>query len=124
RDLSAPPGSSVYAVGPGKITAIASKVPGYGDIIQHSFIANGAQQYWVLYAHLGKTFCKVGDIVSEGRVLGLTGMTGNAKGQPPHLHFEVATSASLRRGRRNRVDPAAVLGEFLSSHDAGTAHVI
>lgn len=39
--------------------------------------------------------------VTAGQVIGRTGETGNAEGEPPHLHFEIRTQ---RRG--GQLDPA------------------
>jgi len=118
-DLNANSGTTVFAVGPGEITYVAENVSGYGTIVQLKFIANGSKYYWALYAHLSKVFVKQGKRIEHGGVIGLTGNTGNAKGTPPHLHFEVATSGNLMKGRNNLIDPSEVLGEFLRDNEAG-----
>lgn len=41
-----------------------------------------------LYAHLNKIEVKLGDIVSENQLIGLSGNTGEAS-TSPHLHFEL-----------------------------------
>ena len=122
-DLKANSGTTVFAVGPGEITFVAEDVKGYGAIIQLKFM-KGGNYYWALYAHLRSTFVKPEDKVTDGKIIGLTGNTGNAKNQPPHLHFEIATTANLKKGRKNQIDPAAVLGEFLSENNAGRSIVV
>lgn len=121
-DLTASPGTPVFAVGPGEIVKVLSDVPGYGTIIQLKFL-RGSTYYFALYAHLSRPLCKVGDRVSEAQILGFTGLSGNARGEPPHLHFEVASSADLRKKRTNHLDPATILGAFLRDNESGTARV-
>jgi murein DD-endopeptidase MepM/ murein hydrolase activator NlpD len=122
-DIRARIGTPVYAVGPGEVTAALEKVSGYGSLVQLKFV-RGHTHYWALYAHLGVLFCHKGQLIQEGMALGLTGHSGNARGEPPHLHFEVATSPSLRKGRRNMIDPALILGDFLRDNPAGQAVVV
>ncbi|MDQ3870680.1 MAG: M23 family metallopeptidase [Chloroflexota bacterium] len=56
--------------------------------------------YAALLAHLSRLDVAVGERVKRGQVLGRTGRTGNARGTPPHLHFELRAPflLPLRRG--------------------------
>lgn len=45
--------------------------------------------YTVILAHLLRVSVAPGDHVISGQRVGLTGHTGNAAGQPPHLHIEL-----------------------------------
>ena len=121
-DLVALPGTPVFSIASGIITFVNENVPDYGAVIQLKFV-HGSKTYWALYAHLSTTiWVHVGQSVSQGQVIGNTGSSGrSAKGEPPHLHFEIATSRDLKRGRRNQIDPSIVLGTFLNDHRAGDA---
>lgn len=122
-DLKANSGTPVFSVGTGEVTNVQEKVPGYGSVIQIKFL-NGSKFYWALYAHLSRSTVEQGDTVYDGEMIGFTGNTGNARNQPPHLHFEISTSSSLKKGRNKRIDPAEVLGKFLKENDAGRSIVI
>lgn len=122
-DLKANIGTPVHAVGPGTVTLVRSQVRGYGTIVQLKFL-RGSTHYWALYAHLARVVVRPGDVVTDGAMVGYTGNTGNALGQPPHLHFEVAMDSSLSKGRSNQIDPAGVLGDFLRDNPAGSAIVV
>jgi murein DD-endopeptidase MepM/ murein hydrolase activator NlpD len=119
-DLVASPGTSVFSVGAGTVAFVHTGIPGYGTVVQLKF-KHGSTDYWALYAHLSTTWVKKGQIVGQGQVIGNTGRTGNARGEPPHLHFEIAKDPSLKRGRRNQIDPSIVLGPFLNEYSAGEA---
>ncbi|MEO6536440.1 MAG: peptidoglycan DD-metalloendopeptidase family protein [Candidatus Paceibacterota bacterium] len=85
-DLSAPSGTPIHAAAGG--TVILSKGDGgwnggYGSYVVISH-ANGTQ---TLYSHMSKDIISVGDVVSQGQLLGYVGETGEATGN--HLHFEV-----------------------------------
>lgn len=89
-DLAAPSGTPIIASASGVI--IISRDSGwnggYGDyvVIVHD---NGTQ---TLYAHMSRVIAGVGQVVSQGEIIGYVGSTGRSTGS--HLHFEV-------RGARN-----------------------
>ena len=82
-DLKEPFGSSVYAIGGGKVKEVIYSHFGYGNhvIVAHSL---GLES---LYAHFGRVFVEKGDEVDENTILGEIGMTGWTTG--PHLHLEI-----------------------------------
>ncbi len=59
---------------------------GYAVVIQHS---NGTM---TRYAHMSKILVNVGQYVTQGEKIGLSGNTGNSTG--PHVHFEVIINGS------------------------------
>ncbi len=81
-DFAAPIGTHVFASADGIVDFIGTQ-NGYGKIIiiKHH---NGISTY---YAHLsGFSELKLGQVVKQGELIGLVGMTGSATG--PHLHYE------------------------------------
>jgi penicillin-binding protein A len=83
-DLAAPSGSPVYAADTGVVIFAGwTGVIGYGNavMIDHG---NG---YRTLYAHLSQVSIHCGAKVDQGKLIGLSGNTGNSTGA--HLHFEV-----------------------------------
>lgn len=82
-DLSAPSGSAVFAADTGLVVFAGWTGVGYGNtvMIDHG---NG---YRTLYAHLSQVSTYCGARVEKGKLIGLSGSTGNSSG--PHLHFEV-----------------------------------
>ena len=84
-DISAPPGTPVYAPSSGKII-YASRDGSYGLSVK---IAHN-QSLLSRYAHLQTLDVKVGDIVERGQLIGYVGNTGRSTG--PHLHYEVRLS--------------------------------
>lgn len=79
-DIAVPQGTPVKAAQAGKITA-AGTSDSYGNYIKLQTDVGTT----VLYAHLSKHIAKEGDVVKQGDVVALSGMTGWATG--PHLHF-------------------------------------
>jgi murein DD-endopeptidase MepM/ murein hydrolase activator NlpD len=81
-DIACAIGTKVVASAEGTIVFAGTK-KGYGKtvIVEHR---NG---YRTLYGHLSKMQVRVGDKVTQGQKIALSGMTGRATG--PHLHFEV-----------------------------------
>ena len=59
-----------------------------------------------LYAHMSCRKVSVGDVVSQGQVIGITGATGHATG--PHLHFGITENGEW-------VDPLKYLTDYVKS---------
>lgn len=80
-DYAAPIGTAVRSVGDG-VVEFAGLQNGYGNVIK----LKHQNQISTVYAHLSKINVHVGQVVPQGQVIGLVGMTGWSTG--PHLHFE------------------------------------
>ncbi len=63
-----------------------------------------------VYMHLSEISVKNGDELEKGDLIGLVGDTGNAKGGPAHLHFEI-------RDGRKATDPFPRITRELSLKD-------
>jgi len=90
-DLASPVGSTIYAVGAGKVIFVSTNGSynhGWGNdvIIDHG---NGVQ---TLYAHMSTVSATVGESVSGGTIIGAVGMTGDTTGA--HLHIEFHHAAN------------------------------
>ncbi|WP_133884274.1 M23 family metallopeptidase [Glycomyces sp. NRRL B-16210] len=75
-------GDDLWAIGDGTVTYAAFE-SGYGNVV---FIDHG-DGVETRYAHASELLVGVGDEVSQGDTIAITGSTGNSTG--PHLHFEV-----------------------------------
>lgn len=75
----------------------------YGSSYGNYVVVSHGTGNTTLYAHLSKRSVSVGDVVSQGTVLGVTGSTGNSTG--PHLHFEITEGGS-------RIDPLKYLTDY------------
>jgi murein DD-endopeptidase MepM/ murein hydrolase activator NlpD len=74
--------------------------------VRFRFIAPSGDTYTVTYTHLNRIDVAVGDLVSEGQQLGLSGATGClGQGQIPHLHFQIVRNVSLNPPQDYFVDP-------------------
>jgi hypothetical protein len=84
-DVPMPVGTPLKAVMDGVVSAAqsgsGSRSYGLYVVIEHS----GGKS--TLYAHMSKIMVKVGDKVTKGQIIGLSGNTGFSTG--PHLHFEL-----------------------------------
>ncbi len=81
-DFRAATGTRVYASKAGRVI-FAGRRGGYGKIVGIEHEGN----FTTWYGHLSRIRVKVGQTVSQGRVIGLSGNTGISTG--PHLHFEI-----------------------------------
>ena len=70
------------------VVTVATRSGGAGNYVAVSH-GNGVV---TLYMHLSSISVSVGDSVSQGQTLGITGSTGNSTG--PHLHFAVQIDGS------------------------------
>jgi murein DD-endopeptidase MepM/ murein hydrolase activator NlpD len=94
-DFHAPSGTPVLASNDG-VVIIAQGMFYEGNLV----VIDHGQQFTSLYMHLSKIGVKVGQRVSKGELLGLSGATGRVTG--PHLHFAV-------RWQGMYVDPVLLL---------------
>lgn len=78
----APTGTQIYAARGGVVLTSAHH-SSYGNYV----VISHGDGVSTLYAHMSKRAVKVGDVVSQGQVIGYVGSTGRSTG--PHLHFEV-----------------------------------
>jgi murein DD-endopeptidase MepM/ murein hydrolase activator NlpD len=81
-DIDGRPGAPVHSTADG-IVLEAGYNGAYGKTV-HVRHRNG---FSTRYAHLGKVTVKPGDVVAQGKVIGLQGNTGRSTGS--HLHYEV-----------------------------------
>lgn len=138
-DYKSPEGTEVQASERGEVVR-ASFVPGdpnygYTVIIDHTPEAGDDERHiYTLYAHLSALNVSYGDIVGQGKAIGLSGNTGTAgfynnTGRQFHLHFEVIDTGESGKmdwsregstgynGRVNRVDP----GDYFNRTDPDVA---
>ncbi len=87
-DIAVPTGTPIRAADGGRV-AIAGWVGGYGNYtcIQHT------ASLTTCYGHQSVLKVHVGQQVSQGQIIGLSGSTGHSTG--PHLHFEVRINGAV-----------------------------
>jgi murein DD-endopeptidase MepM/ murein hydrolase activator NlpD len=90
-DIGVPSGTPIRAAAAGRVSLLQSEAAsgGYGNFtcIQHT----GAMA--TCYAHQSSFRVSLGQRVSQGQVIGLSGCTGRCFG--PHLHFEVRINGAV-----------------------------
>ncbi|MEU3204444.1 M23 family metallopeptidase [Streptomyces cyaneofuscatus] len=84
-DFRAASGSSVVAVGAGTVVEA-----GWGGAYGNNIVLRMTDGTYTQYGHLSSIGVSVGQSVSSGQQIGLSGSTGNSTG--PHLHFEARTT--------------------------------
>jgi murein DD-endopeptidase MepM/ murein hydrolase activator NlpD len=99
-DFSIVEGTPVHATLDGMVKTVGKDPDGYGKYV---VVENGP--YEVYFAHLSSIPVRVGDRISAGQLLGLSGNTGNSTG--PHLHYEIRRSG-------HPLDPRKFLGPDLT----------
>ena len=87
EDIPAGYGAQILAAASGTVVT-AGWVSGYGN---YTVIDHGGG-LMTAYGHQSSFAVSVGDVVTQGQVIGYVGSTGNSTG--PHLHFEVYVNGS------------------------------
>jgi murein DD-endopeptidase MepM/ murein hydrolase activator NlpD len=100
-DFHAASGTSVHAVGSGTVVTA-----GWGGAYGNQIVLKMHDGTYTMYGHLSSIGVSVGQTVTPGQQIGLSGATGNTTG--PHLHFEARTTAEYG----SDMDPVA----YLRSH--------
>ncbi|MFD3421140.1 M23 family metallopeptidase [Streptomyces decoyicus] len=100
-DFHAASGTSVHAVGSGTVVEA-----GWGGAYGNNIVIKMNDGTYTQYGHLSSLGVSVGQRVTPGQQIGLSGSTGNTTG--PHLHFEARTGADYG----SDIDPVA----YLRSH--------
>jgi murein DD-endopeptidase MepM/ murein hydrolase activator NlpD len=85
-DLLAPAGTPLVAVASGHISRLSNLDRGRGGISLWLRDRQGTAYY---YAHNQHNLVHLGQPVRDGQLVARVGATGNAKGGPPHLHFQL-----------------------------------
>ncbi|MFI0154406.1 M23 family metallopeptidase [Streptomyces lydicus] len=97
-DFHAASGTSVHAVGAGTVVEA-----GWGGAYGNNIVIKMHDGTYTQYGHLSSIGVSVGQTVTPGQQIGLSGATGNATG--PHLHFEARTTPDYG----SDIDPVAYL---------------
>jgi len=88
-DFACPVGTEVHVTGDGVVEDVEYSYSGYGNEI----VVNNGYGYKTRYAHLSKALVKVGQKLTRGEVIALSGSTGKSVG--PHLHYEVIKNGDV-----------------------------
>lgn len=81
-DMFAVRGMPLYAVADGTVRVSNNRL---GGLVVHLDADDGDRYY---YAHLDAVSVSTGERVGAGDVVGANGDSGNARGTPPHLHWQ------------------------------------
>ncbi|MGW7204385.1 M23 family metallopeptidase [Streptomyces sp. NPDC054837] len=100
-DFHAATGTSVRSVGSGTVVEA-----GWGGSYGNNVVIKMNDGTYTQYGHLSSIGVSVGQTVTPGQQIGLSGATGNVTG--PHLHFEARTTAEYG----SDIDPVS----YLRSH--------
>ncbi|MFI7101725.1 M23 family metallopeptidase [Streptomyces sp. NPDC050161] len=106
QDFVVPSGTPVKAVHHGTVVKAGPNGGGDGPAYGNAIVIKHDDGTYTQYAHLSQIQVQVGQQVSTGKQIGLSGSTGNSTG--PHLHFEVRTGPNYGSG----IEPTG----FLRAH--------
>ncbi|MCK9186028.1 S-layer homology domain-containing protein [Candidatus Gracilibacteria bacterium] len=98
-DIKVPQGTPVYSVMNGTVIKASNQSSGFGHhvVIQHNNVpsledANQKITLYSSYSHLSEVQVSVGDVITKGQQIALSGKTGTAT--TPHVHFQMDNSES------------------------------
>lgn len=74
---------NVRAIKSGVVSFVGYDEGGFGNYVSVMQV----DEYKVLYCHLNNYYVKIGDLITEGQIIGIEGTTGNSTGI--HLHLEI-----------------------------------
>jgi murein DD-endopeptidase MepM/ murein hydrolase activator NlpD len=120
-DIFAPLGAPLLAVADGTLFSV-----GWNDIGGlRLWLRDGAGNEFY-YAHLSALSTRAvdGAAVQAGDVIGFVGNTGDARGTPYHLHFEIHPVAMLYLGYDGAVDPTRYLQAWQRLEDVPIEGVV
>ncbi len=101
-DFEMPIGTPVYSVDGGTVVMAGGQIYGTTVVIQHSW----GRSY---YGHLSKVNVALGQTITKGQEIALSGNTGITTG--PHLHFSIKLNANdPANGFYGKTDPSLYLG--------------
>ncbi|WP_328300132.1 M23 family metallopeptidase [Streptomyces sp. NBC_00435] len=103
QDFAVPVGTGVDAVSAGTVVKAGPNGGGDGPAYGNAVVIKHANNTYSQYAHLSRIQVKIGQKVSKGQRIALSGNTGNSSG--PHLHFEIRTTPNYG----SAVNPVAFL---------------
>ncbi|GAA2724411.1 MULTISPECIES: peptidoglycan DD-metalloendopeptidase family protein [Streptomyces] len=105
QDLVVDTGTAVKSVHGGTVVKAGPNGGGDGPAYGNAIVVKHDDNTYSQYAHLSQVNVSVGQSVTTGQVIGLSGSTGNSSG--PHLHFEVRTTPNYGTA----VEPVGFLKE-------------
>ena len=110
-DIKSDVNKNLYSTHAGKVSVIKNTVPpgkrgegGLGNFVKVETSVNG-QKVTIVYGHLNQVNVSVGQTLTVGQIMGLTGNTGNASDKDivPHIHIEV------HKPNGDKIDPEPFL---------------
>jgi murein DD-endopeptidase MepM/ murein hydrolase activator NlpD len=120
-DIFAPLGAPILAVADGTLFSV-----GWNDIggLRVWLRDNAGNEFY--FAHLSALATRTanGEPVQAGDVIGFVGNTGDARGTPYHLHFEIHPVSMLYLGYDGAVDPTKYLQAWARLQDVPITGVV